>query len=124
TYRARSNDILYAINNLWNENKDKINHNAEAIFSHLEGKLAAQNKAAANDPARFEQIVDRIGSLFDPILGGINGAPKVPNAPFMEALWLSWLNNHQLEHRDHFLHSLRTMLQGGIYDHLAGWLCR
>lgn len=117
-------DILYAINNLWNDNKDKINHNAEAIFSHLEGKLAAQNEAATNDPTRFEQFADRISSLFDPIFGGISGAPKFPNAPFMDALWLSWLNNHQLEHRDHFLRSLRTMLQGGIYDHLGGGLCR
>lgn len=117
-------DILYAINNLWDENKEKINHNAQAIFSHLEGKLAAQNEPAPNDPIRFEQITDRISSLFDPQLGGISGAPKFPNVPFMEALWLSWLNNHKLEHRDHFLRSLRTMVQGGIYDHLAGGLCR
>jgi len=117
-------DVLKAVNNLWQGNQEKINHNADAVFSHLETRLAAQIDASANEITRFEDVASRIYGMFDPIRGGIDNAPKFPNAPFMDALWLSWLYNHQTTHRDSFLLSLRTMLQGGIYDHLGGGLSR
>ncbi|MFD1200177.1 thioredoxin domain-containing protein [Brucella gallinifaecis] len=117
-------DVLHAINNLWQTNKEKINHNAEVVFSHLETRLAAQSEASPNEIAHFDTIADRINAMFDPVRGGINNAPKFPNAPFMDALWLSWLYSGNSNHRDIFLLSLKTMLQGGIYDHLGGGLCR
>ncbi|TCQ81763.1 hypothetical protein EDF68_101142 [Ochrobactrum sp. BH3] len=117
-------DVLKAVNNLWQGNQEKINHNAEAVFSHLEAQLAAQSEACANEVTRFNEVADRIHAMFDPVRGGIDNAPKFPNAPFMDALWLSWLYNREVSHRDMFLLSLKTMLQGGIYDHLGGGLCR
>ncbi|ENR26108.1 hypothetical protein P035_00169 [Brucella suis 06-988-1656] len=117
-------DILHAVNNLWHRDKDKINHNAEAVFDHLEGRLAAQSQPLQNEISRFDDLANRIGSLIDPQRGGIEGVPKFPNAPFMDTLWLSWLYRHNETHRDNFLLSLKTMLQGGIYDHLGGGLCR
>ncbi|MCK4205873.1 thioredoxin domain-containing protein [Brucella pituitosa] len=117
-------DVLKAVNNLWQRNQEKINHNAEAVFSHLEAQLAAQSEARANEVTRFNEVADRIHAMFDPVHGGIDNAPKFPNAPFMDALWLSWLYNREVSHRDMFLLSLKTMLQGGIYDHLGGGLCR
>ncbi|MDT6939702.1 thioredoxin domain-containing protein [Brucella pseudogrignonensis] len=117
-------DVLKAVDNLWQGNKEKINHNAEAVFNHLETRLAAQSEASPNDIAHFDTVADRINAMFDPVRGGIDNAPKFPNAPFMDSLWLSWLYSGQSHHRDTFLLSLRTMLQGGIYDHLGGGLCR
>lgn len=117
-------DVLKAVNNLWQGNQEKINHNAEAVFSHLEVQLAAQSEARTNEVTRFNEVADRIHAMFDPVRGGIDNAPKFPNAPFMDALWLSWLYNREVSHRDMFLLSLKTMLQGGIYDHLGGGLCR
>lgn len=117
-------DVLNAVNGLWQGNKEKINHNAEAVFNHLEGRLAAQSEGSQNEVSRFDVIATRIATMFDPVRGGIEGAPKFPNAPFMDALWLSWLYNRDSDSRDKFIHSLKTMLQGGIYDHLGGGLCR
>ncbi len=117
-------DVLKAVNNLWQGNQDKINHNTDAVFSHLEAKLGAQSEACANEVTRFSDIADRIYTMFDLIRGGIDGVQKFPNAPFMDALWLSWLYNQETDHRDAFVLSLKTMLQGGIYDHLGGGLCR
>ena len=117
-------DVLNAVNNLWQRDKEKINHNAEAVFNHLEGRLAAQSAGSQNEVSRFDAVATRIASMFDPARGGIEGAPKFPNAPFMDALWLSWLYNRDSDSRDKFIHSLKTMLQGGIYDHLGGGLCR
>ena len=42
----------------------------------------------------------------------------------MHTLWLSWLETGQAAHRDAVLLSLRQMLNGGIYDHVGGGLCR
>ncbi|KAB2750156.1 thioredoxin domain-containing protein [Brucella anthropi] len=117
-------DVLHAVNNLWNKDKEKINHNAQAVFDHLEGRLAAQIAPVVNEVERFDEIATRINSLIDPVRGGIEGAPKFPNAPFMDNLWLSWLYGRNETHRDNFLLSLKVMLQGGIYDHLGGGLCR
>ncbi len=127
--RARYNmpgfvDVLHAVDNLWRRDRPKIDQNAEAVFSHLEERLAAQNAADPNDIARFDVVADRIYRMFDPARGGVDGAPKFPNAPLMETLWLSWLYKRNTTHRDMFLQSLRHMLQGGIYDHLGGGLCR
>lgn len=117
-------DVLKAVDNLWREDQERINHNADAVFSHLESRLAAQTVASANEIAHFDRVTDRIYAMFDPVRGGLENAPKFPSAPFMDALWLSWLYNRQNHHRDTFLLSLKTMLQGGIYDHLGGGLCR
>ena len=117
-------DVLHAVHNLWHKDKDKINHNAQAVFDHLEGRLAAQIASVENEVARFDGIAARISNLIDPIRGGIEGAPKFPNAPFMDNLWLSWLYSRNEAHRDNFILSLKMMLQGGIYDHLGGGLCR
>ncbi|MFQ0813606.1 hypothetical protein AVM02_06985 [Brucella anthropi] len=117
-------DVLHAVNNLWHKDKEKINHNAQAVFDHLEGRLAAQNVPVQNEMERFDEVATRISSLIDPVRGGMEGAPKFPNAPFMDNLWLSWLYSRNETHRDNFLLSLKTMLQGGIYDHLGGGLCR
>ncbi len=94
------------------------------MFDHLEGRLAAQIAPVVNEVERFDEIATRINSLIDPVRGGIEGAPKFPNAPFMDNLWLSWLYGRNETHRDNFLLSLKVMLQGGIYDHLGGGLCR
>ncbi|WP_343314725.1 thioredoxin domain-containing protein [Brucella sp. BE17] len=117
-------DVLTAVNNLWQNDQGKINHNSRALFEHLEGRLAAQNEGKQNDIALFDKTVARIYGLFDTDRGGTRGAPKFPNAPFMDALWLAWLYNGQVQHRNSFIHSLQNMLQGGIYDHLGGGLCR
>ena len=62
--------------------------------------------------------------MIDPLEGGLRGAPEFPNAPFMEALWLNWLATGNVGYRDAVLDSLRHMLNGGIYDHIGGGLCR
>src|SRR5690606_2093949 len=49
---------------------------------------------------------------------------KFPNVPFLNLLWLDWLEHGTTNHRDLVLTSLRKMLSGGIYDHVGGGLSR
>jgi uncharacterized protein YyaL (SSP411 family) len=69
-------------------------------------------------------LADHILAMIDHQEGGLRGAPKFPNAPFMEALWLNWLATGNSASRDAVVTSLRHMLNGGIYDHIGGGLSR
>lgn len=117
-------DVLTAVHNLWLTDQDRINQNSEAIYQHVEAKLAVSHQQQPIEPALFDAMVARLDGMIDKVKGGISGAPKFPNAPYMDALWLSWLYERNETHRDSFILSLKTMLQGGMYDHLGGGLCR
>ncbi|TIX97605.1 MAG: thioredoxin domain-containing protein, partial [Mesorhizobium sp.] len=69
-------------------------------------------------------LANGIDGMIDRDLGGLRGAPKFPNAPFMQTLWLSWRRDRHTAHRDAVLLSLEKMLAGGIYDHIGGGLSR
>ncbi|GAB1580241.1 thioredoxin domain-containing protein [Phyllobacterium phragmitis] len=117
-------DVLHAIHRTWIADKESINHNVAALSSHIAQRLAATASPSPLDRALSDRFADQVHSMMDLQHGGIRGAPKFPNAPFMDALWLSWLRNGNVAHRDAFLLSLEIMLQGGIYDHLGGGLAR
>ena len=117
-------DVLYAIHNLWQNDQEKINHNSSAIFDHLQQRLASHSGTTGYSSAQFERIAATLYQRMDPVRGGSSGAPKFPNAPLLEMLWLSWLYQEEASHRDAFLLTLRAMLQGGIYDQLGGGMCR
>ncbi|PRD53138.1 thioredoxin domain-containing protein [Phyllobacterium myrsinacearum] len=117
-------DVLRSIARAWREDHARVIQNVDALTSHVSARLDAQAGPAALDKHIFDQFSANISGMIDLQKGGLTGAPKFPNAPFMDALWLSWLRNGAIQHRDAFLKSLRTMLQGGIYDHLGGGLSR
>lgn len=117
-------DILASIHRVWQSDKQKIANNVTALTRHLQANLAVEAEPGTLDPEIFDQFATNIFAAMDTEKGGLRGAPKFPNAPFMDTLWLSWLRNADRQHRDAFLASLGTMLQGGIYDHLGGGLSR
>jgi len=66
----------------------------------------------------------RIAGLIAPDLGGMRGAPKFPNAPYLELLARSAFPAGPAAHREGFLTTLRSLCEGGIYDHVGGGLHR
>ena len=71
--------------------------------------------------------------MFDPVHGGLRGAPKFPQPAILEMLWRTGLRTGDAKFFDTVEHSLERMSEGGIYDHLGGgfsrysvderWLC-
>lgn len=117
-------DVLRSIDGAWQNDRPRINQNVIALTQHISARLDAKTERTELDPALFDQFASNIHGAMDPVKGGLTGAPKFPSAPFMDTIWLSWLRNGETSHRDVFLKSLQTMLQGGIYDHLGGGLSR
>jgi uncharacterized protein len=117
-------DVLRSISSAWHQDRTRVEQNVRLVTQHVSGRLNAHADSTPISKDLFDRFAADVYSMIDLSKGGLSGAPKFPNAPFMDTLWLSWLRNGEIAHRDAFLTSLKTMLQGGIYDHLGGGLSR
>lgn len=117
-------DVLRTIGHVWKEDRVRVQQNVDALTAHVSARLDGKAEASPLDKRLFDQFAENVFGMMDLRKGGVSGAPKFPNAPFMDALWLSWLRTGAGNHRDTFIISLKAMLQGGIYDHLGGGLSR
>ena len=116
--------VMEAIDKAWREKQESLGQSADGLTSHVQARLAGTHGKAVLDRDTLADLAGRIDGMIDRGLGGLRGAPKFPNAPFMHSLWLSWLRDGQAAHRDAVLLSLEKMLAGGIYDHVGGGLSR
>ncbi|MER8466962.1 thioredoxin domain-containing protein [Mesorhizobium sp. M1396] len=116
--------VMEAVDKAWREKRASLNQSADGLTSHVEARLAGSHARTALDRATLAELAKGIDGMVDQDLGGLRGAPKFPNAPFMQTLWLSWLRDGNAGHRDDVLLSLERMLSGGIYDHIGGGLSR
>lgn len=125
--RPGFNDILHSIKQLYHQNKAKVNHNSLVISRHIQQRLAQHIDAQTQEFSSVKlhhSYAQRLNGILDLEFGGIKGAPKFPNAPLMEIFWLQYLNYNDRSAYNAFSLCLHNMLQGGIYDHLGGGLCR
>ena len=116
--------VLEAVNKAWQEKQQSLAESAEQLSAHVETRLAATHTPTELDGKLLTALADGIFGMMDRQAGGLRGAPKFPNAPFMQTLWLNWLVNGAATHRDAVIDSLAHMLRGGIYDHVGGGLAR
>ena len=116
--------VLEAVDKAWREKQQSLTESADALTAHVDARLAGAGGKAVLDRDTLADLAGRVDGMIDRDLGGLRGAPKFPNAPFMHALWLSWLRDGNVAHRDAVLLSLEKMLAGGIYDHVGGGLSR
>ena len=114
--------VMEAVDKAWREKRESLDQSADGLTNHVEARLAGVHAKAVLDNETLSDLAGRIDGMIDRDLGGLRGAPKFPNAPFMHTLWLSWLRDGVASHRDAVLVSLEKMLAGGIYDHVGGGL--
>jgi uncharacterized protein YyaL (SSP411 family) len=122
--RAGFTQILDAIHRAWQEKKSEITADAARLTAHVESELAQSRDPSLLSGEQVAALAEPYLAAIDPERGGLKGAPKFPNAPIMTTLWMQWLESGDARYRDAVLHSLRAMLNGGIYDHVGGGLCR
>lgn len=116
--------VMEAVDKAWREKRQSLDQSADGLTNHVEARLAGTHAKAVLDRDTLANLASGIDGMIDRDLGGLRGAPKFPNAPFMQTLWLSWLRDGSTSHRDAVLLSLEKMLAGGIYDHIGGGLSR
>ncbi|MGF7008167.1 thioredoxin domain-containing protein [Aminobacter sp. BE322] len=116
--------VLNAVDAAWRGKRANILQSAQELSQHVGQKLGGSATPTELTAEAVRALASGISGLIDRELGGLRGAPKFPNAPFMQTLWLSWLKSGNEKHRDDVLESLEHMLRGGIYDHIGGGLAR
>jgi uncharacterized protein YyaL (SSP411 family) len=114
--------ILQAIATAWDNQDDAVTVNRQAILDHLKRNEATQTAGIIDAP--IDQSAARIVSMWDRENGGLRGAPKFPMSPMLDHLWRSALRTGNPEYKDAVLTTLRSLCQGGIYDHVGGGFAR
>ena len=74
----------------------------------------------------IEELTILINQSFDPISGGLQGAPKFPMVPMLRSLFFIIFSLSQKVHGvlNNIQSTAKNLCSGGIYDHLAGGFSR
>jgi len=117
-------DVMLAVSKAWTTKRGQIEDGAAELTDFIGRRLDAATGTESATGERLLEFVTNVHGMIDQRRGGLRGAPKFPNAPFLLNLWLAWLEHGNRDCRDAVLLSLREMLKGGIYDHVGGGLAR
>ncbi len=132
--RAGFPSLLRAIAKGWREERDKLVAEGERVLATLRagaessGSGVERSEAAGladGAGAAFEKGFQYFHEAFDPAHGGFGGAPKFPRASNLSFLFRCAAQQGAESElgkavRDMAGHTLRSMAQGGIHDHVGG----
>ena len=120
--RPSFRQVLGAVSSAWTSGDAAITTNASQLREHLNRPVAPP--AGQLDPAILDAASKTILSIWDPIRGSFNGAPKFPNPVVQEVLWRAYRRTGNTDYRGAVLNTLTYLCQGGIYDHVGGGFAR
>lgn len=115
-------DLLRQVATIYRDEPERVVHNGRALTEHLN----AVSIPAGDEPRPEEFIAaaNRMPSAFDPGNGGLNGAPKFPNAAILNVLWRAGTSANQNALLQPVQKTLQQMARGGIHDHIGGGFAR
>jgi len=116
-------DVLTQISRAFAEEPEKIEKNRAALVEALKQQSATAHPGEPL-PALLDRVPDKLMTLMDPVHGGIQGAPKFPQAGLFGILWRSGLRLGNDAMTGAVLKALDHMCEGGLYDHLGGGFSR
>ncbi len=116
--------LLQKIHQIWTHKKYAIEEDAQSIADRIEQQLSHHEKALQTGQTQINQALSALKESEDEKFGGFGNAPKFPNESNL-LLILDQLQREsgQLDEKPLWKtlnRSLSAMLQGGIYDQLAG----
>ena len=121
--------LLKIMARLYEEERDKVDHNTAAILEglqkideHYRGKEGGSIAALSDD--MLVQVGAWIAQRCDAVHGGFGGAPKFPSSSTHELLARAGRMRQGEAAREAYLAWAMSMARGGIYDHLGGGFAR
>jgi uncharacterized protein YyaL (SSP411 family) len=123
-------DVLRELARLFRDEPARIAQNRNALMQRLSEHARPAGKVVIGI-AELDKLASHLADAIDPVNGGLQGAPKFPQAAIFELLWRAGLraatpapgtaNNRFFDAVDL---SLEHICEGGIYDHLGGGFAR
>lgn len=120
--RAGFPQILQEIARLYREERSRIDRNVDAIHDAITNNLAIP--AAASQTINPGAVAAALAQSTDQEFGGLNGAPKFPNAPLLGVLLRDGIRDQTSPAWNAFITTLDGMIAGGIHDHIGGGFAR
>jgi uncharacterized protein YyaL (SSP411 family) len=116
--------VLREVSRIFHGEPERIAHNRRLLVERLAEagtKRAARRALGLSD---LDRLGERLVNAFDPVQGGLQGAPKFPNPMILELLARYARRSGDAEARKRVLVTLEQMALGGIHDHLGGGFAR
>ncbi|HEX8663602.1 MAG TPA: thioredoxin domain-containing protein [Beijerinckiaceae bacterium] len=117
-------NVLREVSRVFHSEPDRIAHNRKLLVERLGQQAAPETAGAAPGLDFLDRVGERLIGAFDPVHGGLQGAPKFPNPPIVEYLARYARRTGHGEARARVLLTLEQMALGGIHDHLGGGFAR
>ena len=113
--------LLKQLKKVYEEKQDDISRTGEDIKRVLQKALSPVS-GFDNIPDKkiFQDIVPQLKKRWDPVYGGIKGAPKFPSSLPFRFLLRYYLKTRDKEILKTIHISLNGMLKGGLHDHVGG----
>jgi uncharacterized protein len=118
-------ELLERVAKAYREQGDAIAAQNEELVALLGQTLPASAPPSASlDSAPIDAALDQLKEMFDPVHGGLGGAPKFPHPAELELCLREGTLRADAQAQKVALFTLEKMAQGGIYDQLGGGFCR
>lgn len=112
-------DLLKRIDELWENERQKVIESANGISNYLKQLSSAHNTAAVNVGV-LDTCLAQISSSYDVRFGGFGGGPKFPRPVVFNFLLRYYARSGNQQSLEMTAHTLRAMCQGGMYDQVGG----
>src|ERR1022692_1582661 len=118
-------DLLPKVADAYREQGSAIAEQNARLISALRMTNPDPPDEAGNLPVdATERAVEALSRSFDPVHGGFGAAPKFPHATELDLCLRHYAAQNDSRSREIVEVSLARMVDGGIYDQLAGGFCR
>jgi uncharacterized protein len=118
-------DLLERVAAAYREQGQAIAAQNAELVSLLENTVPQPPASAPLlDAGPISAAVAELKRIFDPVDGGLGGAPKFPHPAELELALSRGVVEDDEPARQMALFTLRKMAEGGIYDQLGGGFCR
>ena len=124
-------ELLRAIDEAWRGRRSDVEEQADQLADAVRARstfdgVGATAAGLAVDvvPELLAVAYERLRAAFDPRWGGFGGAPKFPQATFLELVLRAYAHNRSPDTLAIITTTLDAMASGGIYDHLGGGFAR
>lgn len=112
--------VLEKVVSVYRNEPENVRNQTHQMKQALSRDLLESVSEGSLDESLMHQAFESHKTGFDPAYGGFSTAPKFPMAMSLEFLLRYYHITGEQKAREMALHSLDSMLRGGIYDHLGG----
>jgi len=113
-------DIINSIDRAWRDDREQLIASGESITKSLREHASQGNFRKALSDKTLTKSSQQLSRMYDSSFGGFGRAPKFPTTHNLSYLLRHWLRTQDANTLSMVEFSLKSMAEGGMYDHLGG----